>query len=86
MKTNTIWAGSLIGLIAPFIAFICTNYTQWISIFQGKALAFYVLAAAINLFLIRYLYKNELDLSGRGVVLTTFLATLLLIITQKITI
>ena len=47
-------------------------------------LGLYVIAAAINLLLTRLLYRKALDRSARGVLLVTFMALLLLIFIDKL--
>jgi len=46
-------------------------------------LTLYVVAAAINLLLLRFFFRRALDRTGRGVLLVTFLAVILLIFIDK---
>lgn len=77
--------GAGIGMIAPLIAHFLTTKTAAASLFQGKMLSIYILAALVNLFYIRYCYRHQQDKTGMGAVLVTFLGLVLLILTQKIT-
>jgi len=46
-------------------------------------LGLYVIAAAANLVLIRFFYRQELDQSARGTLMITFVALILLIVIDK---
>ena len=81
---NSFWLGIALGVLAPFLAFLCTEYTDWRVFLGGKALVFYVLAAAVNLFLLRLLYKKGQDKTGNGIIMITFVAVLILIFTNNI--
>lgn len=84
MNKNNLLFGVAIGVIAPLLAYALTVYTDWLHFLRAKPISFYVLAAVINLTLLRYAYRRELENTGRGIILVTFLATLLLIFTQNL--
>ena len=47
-------------------------------------MSLYVVAAAVNMLLVRFLYRGGLSRSAQGVVLVTFVALLFLIFTDKL--
>ncbi|GGH01168.1 hypothetical protein GCM10007415_41540 [Parapedobacter pyrenivorans] len=49
-----------------------------------QPLSLYVIAALINLLFIRFFYRSMLEQPARGVILITFVASLLLIFTEKL--
>lgn len=77
---NSFLLGLLLGAISPLLAYGLTNYTalaqQW---FPSKPFAFYVVAAGINLLLMRIFFRKETpqDKLAKGILLTTFLGMLL---------
>ncbi|WP_051293024.1 hypothetical protein [Olivibacter sitiensis] len=79
LRYNHILFGCLLGSVAPLIAFFFTEYHLVETLTQRKPLLAYVLSAAVNLILLRYLYKNEKDGTARGVILVTFACMLLLL-------
>lgn len=68
----------------PTVAYLLSNYTNWSSYFSNKPLSLYVLAALINLLLVRYFYKNDMENNARGIILITFIGVLVLIFTRQI--
>lgn len=77
---NNIWIGVVLGAVFPLIAFAFTAYSEWPTrIFPTKPFAFYIIAAAINLLLIRIFYRKAMPYEhvAKGIVLTTFLGMLL---------
>ncbi len=76
--------GVAIGLLAPVAAYVLTKVTAWDMQLGGKPLSIYVIAALINLLLVRFFYRNARERSARGVILITFAAALLLIFTDSL--
>lgn len=77
---DTLWMGGLIGLVFPLISYILTNYTELQTIFfKEKPIALYVIAATINLLLLRFTYKAGKQNLAKGILLSTFLAMLILL-------
>ncbi|SKB69735.1 hypothetical protein SAMN05660226_02735 [Parapedobacter luteus] len=87
LQRNSFLFGCAIGFLAPAIAYVLTLWfdSQRITI-GDRPTALYVIAALINLLLVRFFYRNELERSARGVILVTFAAALLLIIVEKLSI
>ena len=66
--------GFAVGLIVPAITWLMAevvfkNYTATLN----KPAAPYLIGIAVNLFIIRYFFKNDLDQSGIGAILCTFI-------------
>lgn len=76
MKKDHLFFGILLGLIAPFIAFIMSRFNLTGIDIGNKNLSFYVIAALVNLLLMRYYYRNEMGNSARGIILITFIAAM----------
>lgn len=83
---NNIYLGMLIGAVSPLIAFLLTLYTNWGTLLTNKPVGLYVLAAVINLLLLRFYYKRDQENTARGVILVTFIGVMVLIFTKTITI
>lgn len=79
LRYNHILFGCFLGSIAPLIAFLFTEYHLVEVLTQEKPLAAYLMAAVVNLLLLRYLFKNGNDKTGKGVLLVTFACMLLLL-------
>lgn len=84
MQRNSFLAGIGIGLLPLLIAYVLTNFTPLSISFGLKPLGLYVIAALINLLVIRYLYQRGLEQAARGVILSTFVLAMLLIFTSKL--
>lgn len=76
MNKDNLFFGILLGLIAPLIAFIMSRFNLTGIDIGSKNLSFYVIAALVNLLLMRYYYRNEMGNSARGIILITFIATM----------
>ncbi len=76
MKKNNLLFGILLGLIAPVIALILGEFNLTGIDIGSKNLSFYVIAALINLLLMRYYYRNEMGNSARGIILITFVGAM----------
>lgn len=75
MKKDSIFQGILIGLIAPALAYVATTYTTiQQNLFSEKPIALYVIAALINLIIVRFTYRAGKESLAKGIVLATFLA------------
>ena len=73
-------SGILLGLVTPALAWLLFHV-----IFKGVVLLHkpaipYLVALGINLFIIRILFKKNMDDAGRGVMLTTFVCVILLLV------
>lgn len=83
LKKNNLFIGFVLGVIAPFIAFLFTEYTSLGLRFSDKPLALYAIAAVVNLLLIRYYYKLQASRTGGGLLFITFIGVLLLLFLKQ---
>lgn len=80
MKDN-VGAGIVLGAICPLIAFLLTNFTEVAAVaFPQKPIGIYVIAAAINLIAVRFIYRRGQQATAKGMVLITFLAMLAMVV------
>lgn len=79
MKKNNFSFGLFLGSLAPVLAYV-VSYFELTGIDVGeKKLSFYVLAALVNLLLLRYYYRNEWSNTARGIILITFMGAIALL-------
>lgn len=84
-NNNSLPLGILVGAVFPFIAYLLTKYSNLQATFlPGKPLAVYVIAAVLNLIIFRFAYRSGKDIFAKGVLLTTFLAMVILIYVVKL--
>lgn len=72
-KTNNLFAGILIGSILPAIAWLVFSY--WLqneAIVMDKPAVPYLITVGLNLLLLRYCLKKDLDKTGNGIMMITF--------------
>jgi len=80
LEKNSLIVGILIGLIFPAVAWVVSWYLRnAIDIINRPALP-YLVAIALNLIALRFLQKKELDQTGRGLMLATFVVMILVFI------
>lgn len=82
MKRNSFLAGVAVGVLAPVVSYLLKLFSPLGATMHPLSL--YVVAAAINLLLVRFFYRRELDRSARGILLITFVAALFLIFMEKL--
>lgn len=83
MKNNMVF-GVALGILFPLCAYLVTTFTHiQPSFFAYKPIAPYIIAATLNLFAVRFLYRNGKDATANGVVLATFLAMVVLIVLER---
>lgn len=82
---NSLIIGCFIGVISPLIAFVA-SYNNLIGEFikSDKISAPYVIAAVINLIIVRLSYRYSKENFGKGVIIVTFLAMIILIFGGKL--
>ena len=74
---NSFIYGALVALIFPIIAGIVAYLLRTnVDVINRPALP-YLIAIALNLILMRMSFKKELDQTGKGMMLTTFICLLL---------
>jgi hypothetical protein len=73
LNKNNIAIGILAGLILPALTWLVFGYAlkNNAALFNKPAIP-YLVSIALNLFIIKYLYKKGLDNTGTGMILCTF--------------
>jgi hypothetical protein len=84
MKKDNLFFGCLLGLVAPIIAFIMSQFNLTGIDIGNKTLSFYVIAALINLLLMRYYYRNGMGNSARGIILITFIGAMAMLFFREV--
>lgn len=74
LKKNSFLFGISIGAILPGLVFFCEEVLKKDLRIYGKENVLYILAFAVNFFMIRYYFKSDIEDTGRGVVMATFLS------------
>ena len=80
LSKNSILTGVLAGLIFPLIAWICFDVIYKGLVLMGKPGIPYFIAIALNLLIIRYAVNKEAHKTSQGVMISTFVITLLVFI------
>ncbi|NGM61063.1 hypothetical protein G5B30_03930 [Sphingobacterium sp. SGG-5] len=82
---NSFLLGVLIGAIFPLLAYGLTTFTELQKVvFAQKPIALYVIAAVINLVAVRFIYRSGRENTGKGIILITFLAMVVMVLALKI--
>jgi hypothetical protein len=74
LSKNNIAIGFLVGLIFPAIAWLISEvaFNSYISTLNKPGIP-YLISIAVNLFIIRYLFKKGNDQTGIGAIICTFI-------------
>ena len=81
MFKNNLLSGILCGFAAPVIAFMLFNYVLHNeAIIMDKPAVPYLIAIGLNLVLLRYFFKKDMLKTANGVMVITFVCTLLVFI------
>jgi hypothetical protein len=85
LKRNNIATGLLAALILPAITwfvfgFLFKNKT----VFMNKPVIPYLIAIALNLFIIKFLFKKGDDQTGTGMIICTFLLMIVVFLFKSI--
>lgn len=76
-----------IGAVSPALAHVLVRFTDLeLHFLPQKPMAIYTLAVLVNLVLLRFVYRAGNDHTGKGIVVSTFLAMLLYLLTHKVTV
>lgn len=73
-------SGILLGLVTPALAWLLFHIIYKGVVVLNKPAIPYLVALGINLFIIRICFKKNLDDTGRGVMTTTFICIILLLV------
>lgn len=81
---DSFWLGILVGTLAPILAYLLSTYMDLqTGYFVDKPNAMYVIAALVNLIVVRFTYRRGKISFARGVVFITFVAMLVLLISTR---
>jgi hypothetical protein len=80
LNKNNMLTGILIGLIFPAIAWLVFNVLFKNLVLLNKPAIPYLIALGLNLFVIKLCYKKDADETGKGVMLSTFVCMMLMVI------
>jgi len=80
LKKNSLFAGTLVGLILPVISIIVAYWLKTNIYLMNKPALPYFIAIGLNLVLIRICFKKDLDKTSRGIMLTTFVFMVLIFV------
>lgn len=83
-QSDNFFAGTILGFTFPLLAFVLTRWTDWAMAIGNKPLSLYVIAALLNLLLVRYFYRQGKDNAARGIIFITFIGVLLLIFVKGV--
>jgi len=72
LNKNSFLTGILLALIFPAIAWITAYYLKTNIYIINRPAVPYFIAIALNLIMIRFTLKKDLDKTGRGIMLATF--------------
>lgn len=76
-----------IGAVFPAVAHVLVLFTDLeLHFLPRKPMAIYTLAVLANLVLLRFVYRAGNDHTGKGILVSTFLAMLLYLLTHKVTV
>lgn len=71
-KKDTVWLGIGVGLFFPAIAFFIVEVIKKNLVFMQKDDLLYIGCVAINMLLLKYAYKKDMELTGKGIISATF--------------
>ncbi|MCO4292560.1 hypothetical protein NF867_06785 [Solitalea sp. MAHUQ-68] len=75
-KKDSFLLGFVLGIIVPVISFILVEFIHLGDRIGVRDSSIYLLGLIINLFLVRYYFKNGISNAGKGVFLISFLVVL----------
>jgi hypothetical protein len=80
LKKNSLPAGILIALIFPAISIVAAYWLKTNIYLMNKPALPYFIAIGLNLILLRICFKKDLDKTGRGITLATFVFMVLIFV------
>lgn len=76
-KKDNVWLGLFLGLLLPGLGFVIVEVLKRNLIYLAKADLLYIGCVAINLLLLKYAYKKELEATAKGIISATFICALI---------
>jgi len=84
---NNLWIGFAAGVVFPALAYLLVRFTAiGLYFLPEKPMAIYTIAVLVNLVLLRFAYRGGKDQIGKGIVMMTFFAMILYLVTHKVTV
>ncbi|MDR2271589.1 MAG: hypothetical protein LBF27_11855 [Sphingobacterium sp.] len=84
---NNILVGLGIGIFFPLLAYLLVRFTDIeLHFLPEKPMATYTISVLINLIFLRFAYRSGNDHIGKGIIIMTFFAMVLYLITHKVTV
>ena len=80
LNKNSMLTGALAALIFPAIAFVTPYLLKNNIIIINRPALPYFIAVALNLIIMRFAFKKDLDRTGKGIILATFVCMLVVFI------
>ena len=71
-KKDSVWLGLAAGLVFPGLAYLVVEVIKKNLTFLGKDDLLYIGCVAINMLLLKYAYKRDLEMTGKGIISATF--------------
>ncbi|WP_017257111.1 hypothetical protein [Pedobacter arcticus] len=71
-KKDTVWLGLGLGLVFPGIAFVVVEVIKKNFVFMQKDDLLYIGCVALNMLLLKYFYKKDMEATAKGVISATF--------------
>jgi uncharacterized membrane protein YoaT (DUF817 family) len=71
-KKDSVWLGLAAGLIFPGLAYLVVEVIKKNLTFLGKDDLLYIGCVAINMLLLKYAYKRDMEMTGKGIISATF--------------
>jgi hypothetical protein len=79
-KKDTVWLGLGAGLFFPALAFLIVEFIKENLTVLAKDDLFYIGCVALNLLLLKYADKKDMDLAYKGIIAATFICALIFFI------
>lgn len=73
LKRDNVWVGLVLGLVLPAIAVFFVEVLKKNVRVLGKDDLLYIGCAAVNLIVVRFLFRKDKENTARGVVASTFI-------------
>lgn len=71
-KKDSVWLGLGLGLVLPATSFLVVEVIKKNFVFMQKDDLLYIGCVALNMLLLKYFYKKDMEATGKGVISATF--------------
>ena len=76
-KKDSVWLGLGVGLLVPALAFLIVTLIKQNLTVLAKDDLLYIGCVALNLLLLKYFDKKDMDLAHRGIISATFVCAII---------